>query len=146
MTFKPVSSSHATLALLMTLIMFQKGNLVLGFQIGTHDPDGRFQQMIEKKIGVIAPVPEKLVIEDDHRFPTTISAQVLGAQSLSESIPLKTFIPPRKPIPRKWIGMDEDPTEYWFHNKIHTFGNTNVFGGETMDPSCVYVWSCVEAL
>lgn len=39
------------------------------------------------------------------------------------------YIPPhRNGVARKRFGYDELPTEYWFHNKIHTFGNTGLGG------------------
>lgn len=45
-----------------------------------------------------------------------------------QSIPRRRTFVPRNMLPV----FDIDPTEYWFHNKIHTFGNTHVFGGESM--------------
>lgn len=37
---------------------------------------------------------------------------------------------PRRPIERKKWGVDKDDIpEYWFNNRIHTFGNTGLFGG-----------------
>ena len=109
------------------------------------DPEGRFKSIIEKKTGekVKEPPPSpttkksSICVSDDIRFPNAISDQVFGARPLSESLSLKTFIPPRKPIPRKLFGFDENPTEYWFHNKIHTFGNTNVFGGTFNSNHCI---------
>lgn len=29
---------------------------------------------------------------------------------------------------RRIIGLDEAPSEYWFNNRIHTFGNAGIFG------------------
>ena len=109
------------------------------FQLGAPDPDGRFKLIIEKAIGEHLKSPPKFTIANDLRFPNTISSEVYGARPLSESVPLKNFVPSRKVVPRKLIGQDEYPTEYWFHNKIHTFGNTNVFGGEIFVLLC-NVW------
>lgn len=39
------------------------------------------------------------------------------------------FIRPRTFRPRVKLGRDDMPTEYWFDNRIHTFGNTNFWGG-----------------
>jgi len=52
------------------------------------------------------------------------------AMPLSESLKTKVKIPfARNAIARKKCGLDENPAEYWFHNKIHTFGNTGILGG-----------------
>jgi len=91
------------------------------------DPGGRFQKVVEQISSL--KYPTKFTIPDDNRFPNIISAEVIGGRPLSESVPLAQNVKRRKLVPRKWIGMDEDPTEYWFHNQIHSFGNTNVFGG-----------------
>ena len=50
--------------------------------------------------------------------------------TLSQSGITTKLIPPRKDaMPRTIFGLDNMPTEYWFNNKIHTFGNTGMWGG-----------------
>lgn len=52
------------------------------------------------------------------------------ALPLTESINTNLFVPPaRNTRPRKIFGLDENPSEYWFDNRIHTFGNTGFYGG-----------------
>ena len=98
---------------------------VIAFQL---TPDPRFKQAVDKATG--KPFKD-ITITDDLRFSSEIRSESnLYLPLLSESIDTKAKFPPRKLVPRKLFGSDDDPAEYWFHNKIHTFGNTNVFGGE----------------
>lgn len=114
-----------TFFLTMSAALFVIG-VVEAFQVAP-DPDKRFKEAIQKV--KIDKFPSKFTIVDDTRFPNEISSKALGVRPLSESIALNYDIRPQKPVPRKLFGFDGEPTEYWFHNKIHTFGNTNVFGG-----------------
>jgi len=51
------------------------------------------------------------------------------ALPLHKSFPSRVFPPSRNASSRKRFFLDENPTEYWFDNRIHTFGNTGLFGG-----------------
>jgi len=52
------------------------------------------------------------------------------AMPLSMSIKNSTYKPTKKLTARKFIGVDDDNVaEYYFHNHIHSFGNTGFFGG-----------------
>ena len=52
------------------------------------------------------------------------------ALPLSQSGVTTKVIPPRRNgIARTVIGLDNMPAEYWFDNRIHTFGNTGMWGG-----------------
>ena len=105
-------------------------NHVICFQ-GTPDPNQRFFGNSVREIESL----EEFTIKDDLRFSPDIRFESdLQLPSLSESIGFghDLKIPPRLAfVPRKLIGLDENPAEYWFHNKIHTFGNTRFFGGES---------------
>lgn len=52
------------------------------------------------------------------------------AKPLSETINMKFHVPSskKKQYRRSLPAMDDDPAEYWYHNKIHTFGNTGLLG------------------
>lgn len=41
----------------------------------------------------------------------------------------KLIKPRRNAVSRTFVGFDDNPSEYWFHNKIHTLGNTGAWGG-----------------
>jgi hypothetical protein len=57
------------------------------------------------------------VVQSTHKAPTSIDE---GSISITA---------PRHPMERKKWGVDkEDLTEYWFNNRIHTFGNTGILG------------------
>ena len=116
------NSKHIFLSALILILLEN----ALSFR--SPDPGGRFKKVFEN-ISALK-YPAKFTIPDDNRFPNVISSEVIGGRPLSESLPFAQNTKPRKLVPRKWIGNDEDPTEYWFHNQIHTFGNTNVFGGK----------------
>ena len=98
---------------------------------GTPDPNQRFFGKSVREQESL----EKFTIKDDLRFSPDIRFESdLQLPSLSESIGFghDLKIPPRLAfVPRKLIGIDENPSEYWFDNKIHTFGNTRFFGGES---------------
>jgi len=65
-------------------------------------------------------------VQDDQ----SVSPSVCTLVPISETIPTVTIPPQRHPVMRKRWGIDNDETsEYWFNNKIHTFGNTGFFGG-----------------
>jgi ubiquinone/menaquinone biosynthesis C-methylase UbiE len=52
------------------------------------------------------------------------------ALPLSHSGVTTKLIPPqRNAVARTVIGLDNMPAEYWFDNRIHTFGNTGMWGG-----------------
>jgi ubiquinone/menaquinone biosynthesis C-methylase UbiE len=52
------------------------------------------------------------------------------ALPLSQSGVTTKLIPPRRnAVARTVIGLDKMPAEYWFDNRIHTFGNTGMWGG-----------------
>jgi hypothetical protein len=116
--------SRTMLALIFFSILMNM-NSVIAFQV---TPDPRFRQAVEKSTG--QPLKE-FTITDDFRFvPEIRSESDLYLPLLTESIETKVVVPPRVLVPRRLFGIDVDPAEYWFHNKIHTFGNTNVFGGK----------------
>lgn len=50
-------------------------------------------------------------------------------QGTEIAFPSLKFVRPRAFRPRVKIGRDDMPTEYWFDNRIHTFGNSGFFGG-----------------
>jgi len=53
-----------------------------------------------------------------------------AALPLSSSGITNRIVPPaRKAHSRKRFCLDDMPAEYWFDNRIHTFGNTGFFGG-----------------
>lgn len=36
--------------------------------------------------------------------------------------------PTKRAVPRKTFDFDDNPSEYWFNNRIHSFGNTGFLG------------------
>lgn len=65
--------------------------------------------------------PCEYIKEQQQYSPFTLS------NIIKQEIKLK--IPQSKRfIPRKTFVADDDPSEYWFHNKIHSFGNTGFLG------------------
>ena len=119
-----------------------------GYQVSP-DPNGNFKKAIEDS--VLTKIPkEPLTVVDDETyspeiacpepepkvvFPVT-SEMLRGKRprkhslpSLSKSIKSNSIARKSKFIPRKLFGLDENPSEYWFHNRIHTLGNTGFFGG-----------------
>jgi SAM-dependent methyltransferase len=57
-------------------------------------------------------------------------SQVLKEGTGTETaFPSLKFVRPRAFRPRVKLGRDDMPTEYWFDNRIHTFGNSGFFGG-----------------
>lgn len=89
-----------------------------------------FRTNLVPRNGKLQCVKSKFDIPDDMRFSPDISKGPLNLPLLSDIIPMTSSIPPREVTPRNQCGDDENPTEYWFHNKIHTFGNTNILGGK----------------
>ena len=72
-----------------------------------------------------------IIITDDDTFSSKIIHRKPGEPV---TLPLSKTVnfnvgPARNARPRKRFGIDKEPTEYWFNNKIHTFGNTGFFGG-----------------
>lgn len=60
-----------------------------------------------------------------------VHVHVPPALPLSATIQSKShpYIPTTNKLDaRRTCGLDENPAEYWFHNKIHTFGNTGWLG------------------
>lgn len=111
----------------------------LVFQLYLHATTFAFQitpstfkaNVVPKKGKQLLCVKSKFDIPDDMRFSSDVSKGAWNLPILSDSIPtISTTITPREVIPRKACDIDENPTEYWFHNKIHTFGNTNILGGK----------------
>ena len=52
------------------------------------------------------------------------------ALPLFKSVMTKQYISPnRNAVARKRFGSDDMPSEYWFDNRIHSFGNTGLLGG-----------------
>ena len=70
------------------------------------------------------------------RIPSFDVNQISGASFVNPpALPLSVSIPTKEKIPatnrlqhRVTCGLDDNPAEYWFHNKIHTFGNTGMLG------------------
>jgi len=114
-----------------------------GFQIETERMN-LYKGVVEKTLETsnVHP-PPPLEIVDDCSYPPHIpllkscshapsqqSCNTPVARPLSDILPECSHLPPaRNAKARKSIGLDEDPAEYWFDNRIHTFGNTGLFGG-----------------
>lgn len=59
----------------------------------------------------------------------SIATYVSGKyQYIASSVSSAIQKSPKSFIPRKTFVADENPSEYWFHNKIHSFGNTGFLG------------------
>lgn len=120
-----------------------------GYQVSP-DPDGSFKKAIQESIITKLPKKEPLTIVDDETYSPEIACpepeQTINfpvtSEKLRETMPKKRPLPSlsnsirskydarkSKFIPRKMFGLDENPSEYWFHNRIHTLGNTGFFGG-----------------
>jgi ubiquinone/menaquinone biosynthesis C-methylase UbiE len=84
-------------------------------------------QILSDAVGKVA-IGTSIPIRDDDmchpRLPSTLVP-------LSKHLDLEMQVPPRRhAVRRKRWGVDHDDTsEYWFNNKIHTFGNTGLWGG-----------------
>jgi len=68
------------------------------------------------------------IIQDDELCHPS---QACTLVPLTAQLGLDVSVPPRRhAVKRKRWGIDQDDTaEYWFNNKIHTFGNTGFWGG-----------------
>ena len=134
------------ISLVAITIVFSQCN---GYQVSP-DPDGSFKKAIQESIITKLPKKEPLAIVDDETyspeitfpdsqqkiiFPVTSDTlrenvpKEMPLPSLSNSIKSKYVARKSKFVPRKMFGLDENPSEYWFHNRIHTLGNTGFFGG-----------------
>jgi len=98
----------------------------------------QFKEAVEKTTGKTVSTIDKsfqpLKIFDDTSFSRKILFESRGqykiTHPLSKYIRTKSILSPRRnPVPRKRFGLDDMPTEYWFDNRIHTFGNVGIFGG-----------------
>jgi SAM-dependent methyltransferase len=71
---------------------------------------------------------QNFLIQDDDLCNPSHSCTLVP---LTQQLNLNMAIPPRRhAVRRKRWGVDRDDTaEYWFNNKIHTFGNTGFWGG-----------------
>ncbi len=71
-------------------------------------------------------------LSDQLRFQNELKSKTTNPKPLTALPLFKSgfkYIPiNRNGIARKRFGDDELPSEYWFHNKIHTFGNTGLGG------------------
>ena len=121
-----------------------------GYQVSP-DPNGNFKKAIEDSIQTKAPEERPMTLLDDAtyspdipllqpqkevQFPITSELLRVEDQSTERPLPslaksIKASYPMRKTkfTPRKILGLDENPSEYWFNNRIHTLGNTGFFGG-----------------
>lgn len=120
-----------------------------GYQVSP-DPNGNFKKAIEGSIKTNLPDKEPLRVVDDEtyspdipllqpqkevKFP--ITSELLREEKTSErplpslamSIKAKYVMPKTNFVPRKILGLDDNPSEYWFNNRIHTLGNTGLLGG-----------------
>jgi len=64
--------------------------------------------------------PWEYMKEEQQHSPFTLN-------NLKQKV-LSTIPPSKRFIPRNTFVPDDDPSEYWFHNKIHSFGNTGFLG------------------
>jgi hypothetical protein len=70
-----------------------------------------------------------LTFSDKLRFESEMHARPPVTLPLFKSGVTNRFIPPhRNAIGRKRFGLDDLPSEYWFNNRIHSLGNTNLLG------------------
>eukprot|EP00586_Coscinodiscus_wailesii_P000883 CAMPEP_0172477726 /NCGR_PEP_ID=MMETSP1066-20121228/1174_1 /TAXON_ID=671091 /ORGANISM="Coscinodiscus wailesii, Strain CCMP2513" /LENGTH=403 /DNA_ID=CAMNT_0013236571 /DNA_START=106 /DNA_END=1314 /DNA_ORIENTATION=- len=143
-----------TLILMLRTMPFMESN---AFQVNP-DPLSKqvIENVVKHKLDIQLPNPARKVpminVIDDVTFPPDIEPKVeslianlfkiqirdsndakvatFTPRPLSASVKTKEDIPPSKRVrSRKIIGLDDDPTEYWFNNRIHTFGNVGLFGG-----------------
>ena len=136
------------LSLILLLIFSARAK---AFQVDT-DSKGLYKNIVKNSLGQkIEIAPPVLSPTDDDTYSSKIPIiQLLDDISLQEndwfpfrwrknspSLPTlcksinTQYQAPRnrKLKARKLIGLDNEPSEYWFNNRIHTFGNTGFYGG-----------------
>jgi len=84
-------------------------------------------EFVTKAMEQVTKAPLPALYDDIMYHPSRPSTLV----PLSQHLKLELQVPPRRhAVRRKKWGIDNDDTaEYWFNNKIHTFGNTGFWGG-----------------
>mmetsp|Transcript_64449 Transcript_64449/g.76329 ORF Transcript_64449/g.76329 Transcript_64449/m.76329 type:complete len:414 (+) Transcript_64449:513-1754(+) len=143
-----------TLVFMLSTMTYKQSN---AFQVNA-DPISKrvIENVVKHKLDIQPPKPAKTVpminVIDDDSFSPDIQPKVeslidnlfkirirdsndakvasFTPRPLNASVKTKEPIPPSKRVrARKIIGLDDDPTEYWFNNRIHSFGNVGLFGG-----------------
>ena len=116
--------SPSVAALLLSML-----SICAGYQIDI-EKQKIYRDVVQKSL-ISKEVQPLLEIRDDSTYSTHISCPKSGLQEgkvpvarpLSDIFESMSDIPPsRSARPRKIMGIDEDPAEYWFDNRIHTFG------------------------
>lgn len=106
-------------------------NVSCGFQVSS-DKSGIYKKAIESALlkNVTRSPPVFEVFDDPTYTPEIPSEGQPAARPLIRTINSEASLPPsRDAVRRKTCGLDEHPAEYWFDNRIHTFGNTGILGG-----------------
>eukprot|EP00978_Attheya_sp_CCMP212_P015267 scaffold39346_cov47-Attheya_sp.AAC.2 len=97
---------------------------------GVPDTRAVYKKAVEKTLKTQLDQPAIIITDDDTFSPEIIHTKPGEPVTLplSKTINLNVC-PARNARPRKRFGIDQEPAEYWFNNKVHTFGNTGFFGG-----------------
>jgi len=98
----------------------------------THSPAIRspISKKNDETIQQSFPNDDMITISDFLRIDHKIRNDPPVTLPLYKSVVTKTFISPqRNAIARNRFKLDDKPSEYWFDNRIHSFGNTGIFGG-----------------
>ena len=108
------------------LAIFLSSPLSLAFRLGDSGDPSVTRNTFTDAIKKATRQKPAFELQDDE----SVSPSSCTLVPISASIPTGATIPPqRRPVLRKKWGIDKDETsEYWFNNKIHTFGNTGFFG------------------
>lgn len=136
------------LSLILLLIFSARSN---AFQVDT-DSKGLYKNVVENSFGqkieiapsVISPTDDEtyssnipltqllddISLQENDWFPFSWRKHSPSLPTLCKSINTQYEAPRNRKIKaRKLIGLDDEPSEYWFNNRIHTFGNTGFYGG-----------------
>mmetsp|Transcript_42056 Transcript_42056/g.61696 ORF Transcript_42056/g.61696 Transcript_42056/m.61696 type:complete len:133 (+) Transcript_42056:113-511(+) len=121
---------HEMMKYVALIFSFQIGDRCLAFRMTPENTNTKTAEVINDAVEKVIVQHQKIsfLVEDDKTFSSEIPSQHVP---LGMSIKTKDDIPPTRyaSTRKKWGVDDENINEYWFNNKIHTFGNTGFFGG-----------------
>ena len=100
---------HGKMRLSATLFLVIGAHVVFAFQVNPDDSSAYTETVVEKTIKTPKPM-------DTHPYHESI---FISAEAIA-GLPTLPDVSER---------VDPGPTNYWFNSKIHTFGNTGLFGG-----------------